>query len=83
MHRYVLRSPDGAVTITDAAPVARIAAVLDGLRQLPDGICNCPAETAPEPVLTSMQLTFRTAPAVCGGRRSGVAGRASGRGPGS
>jgi hypothetical protein len=30
--------PDGAFTITDPATVAKIAAVIDGLRQLPDRI---------------------------------------------
>ena len=54
--------PDGAFTITDPATVAKIAAVIDGLRQLPDGTYNCPAEAGVAPVLTSMQLTFRTAP---------------------
>ena len=57
--------PDGAFTITDRATVAKIAAVIDGLRQLPDGTYNCPAEAGSAPMLTSMQLTFRTAP---GGR---------------
>src|SRR4029077_7041892 len=54
--------PDGAFTITDPATVAKIAAVIDGLRQLPDGTYNCPAEVGSAPMLTSMQLTFRTAP---------------------
>jgi hypothetical protein len=54
--------PDGAFTITDPGTVAKIAAVIDGLRQLPDGPYNCPAEAGSAPMLTSMQLTFRTAP---------------------
>jgi hypothetical protein len=54
--------PDGAFTIADPVTVAKIAAVIDGLRQLPDGTYNCPAEAGSAPVLTSMQLTFRTAP---------------------
>jgi hypothetical protein len=54
--------PDGAFTITDPAAVARIAAAIDGLRQLPDGIYNCPSEVGSGPMLTSMRLTFRTAP---------------------
>jgi len=57
--------PDGAFTITDRAKVAKIAAVIDGLRQFPDGTYNCPAEAGYALMLTSMQLTFRTAP---GGR---------------
>ena len=54
--------PDSAFTITDPATVAKIAAVIDGLRQLPDGTYNCPAEAGSAPMLTSMQLTFRTVP---------------------
>ena len=54
--------PDDAFTITDPATVAKIAAVIDGLRELPDGTYNCPAEVGSAPMLTSMQLTFRTAP---------------------
>ena len=55
-------SPTNAFTITDPATVAKIAAVIDGLRQLPDGTSNCPAQVGSAPMLTSMQLTFRTAP---------------------
>lgn len=54
--------PDGAFTITDPATVAKIAVVIDGLRQLPDGTYDCPAEAGSAPMLTSMQLIFRTAP---------------------
>jgi hypothetical protein len=54
--------PDGVFTITDPATVAQIAAVIDGLRQLPDGTYSCPAEIGSAPMLTSMQLTFKTAP---------------------
>ena len=53
--------PDGAFTITDPATVAKIAAIIDGLRQLPDGTYSCPAEAGSAMILTSMQLTFRTA----------------------
>ena len=38
--------PGDAVTITDPATVAKIAAVIDGLRQLPDGTYSCPARPA-------------------------------------
>ena len=54
-----------AFTVTDPAKVARIAAVINGLRQLPAGAYSCPAEGGSAMMLTSMQLTFRTAP---GGR---------------
>ena len=54
--------PDDAFTITDSATVAKIAAVIDGLRQLPDGPYSCPAEAGSAMMLTAMQLTFRTAP---------------------
>jgi hypothetical protein len=53
--------PDRAFTVTDPATVAQIAAVIDGLRQL-DGTYSCPAEADSGLMLTSMQLTFRTAP---------------------
>jgi hypothetical protein len=53
--------PDNAFTITDPATVAEIAAVIDGLRELPDGTYSCPAGAGPAMMLTSMQLTFRTA----------------------
>ena len=33
--------PDGAFTITDPATVAKIAAIIDGLRQLQDGSYRC------------------------------------------
>ena len=51
-----------AFTVTDPATVARIAAVIDGLRQLPDGPYSCPTEASSATLLTTMQLTFRTAP---------------------
>jgi hypothetical protein len=41
--------------------VAEIAAVVDGLRQL-NGTYSCPTEADSGLMLTSMQLTFRTAP---------------------
>jgi hypothetical protein len=63
--------PDDAFTITDPATVAKIAAVIDGLRQLPDGTHSCPAEAGSAIMLTSMQLTFRTAPRRLGGSHSG------------
>ena len=53
--------PGDAVTITDPATVAKIAAVIDGLRQLPDGTYSCPASAGSAMMLTSVQLTFRTA----------------------
>jgi len=53
--------PGRAFTVTDPATVAQIAAVIDGLRQL-DGTYSCPAEADSGLMLTSMQLTFRTAP---------------------
>ena len=53
--------PDGAFTVTDPATVAQIAAVIDGLRQLPGGAYSCPAGAGSAMMLTSMQLTFRTA----------------------
>ena len=52
---------DSAFTITDPATVAEIAAVIDGLRQLPGGAYSCPAGAGSAMMLTSMQLTFRTA----------------------
>jgi len=55
--------PGGAVTITDPATVATIAAVTGGLRQLPDGTYSCPAEIGSAMMLTAMQFTVRTAPA--------------------
>jgi hypothetical protein len=55
-------TPDAAFTITDPATVAAIAAVIDGLGQLPDGTYSCPSEADTAMMLTSMQLTFRTAP---------------------
>jgi hypothetical protein len=54
--------PGDAFTITDPATVAKIAAVIDGLRQLQDGSYSCPADAGSAMMLTSMQLTFRTAP---------------------
>jgi hypothetical protein len=54
--------PDDAFTITDPVTVAKIAAVIDGLRQLPQGIYSCPTEADSPMLLTSMQLTFKTAP---------------------
>lgn len=51
-----------AFTVTDPATVARIAAVIDGLRQLQDGPYSCPTEASSATLLTTMQLTFRTAP---------------------
>jgi len=56
------KTPDAAFTITDPAKVAQIAAVIGGLRQLPAGPYSCPAEADFSTLLTSMQLTFRTAP---------------------
>jgi len=53
--------PDSAFMITDPATVAKIAAVIDGLRQLPDGTYSCPAGAGSAMMLTAMQLTFRTA----------------------
>lgn len=53
--------PGGAFTITDPATVAKIAAVIDGLRQLPGGTYSCPSDTGSAMMLTAMQLTFRTA----------------------
>ena len=64
-------TPDAAFTITDPAKVAQIAAVISGLRQLPAGPYGCPAEADFPMLLTSMQLTFRTAP---GGRVVATAG---------
>jgi hypothetical protein len=55
-------TPDVAFTITDPAKVAQIAAVIDSLRQFPAGTYSCPAEADFPMLLTSMQLTFRTAP---------------------
>jgi hypothetical protein len=54
--------PDGAFTITDPATVVKIAAIIDGLRQLQDGSYSCPAGAGSAMMPTSMQLTFRTAP---------------------
>jgi len=54
--------PDDAFTITDPATVAKIAAIIDGLRQLQDGSYSCPAGAGSAMMLTSMQLTLRTAP---------------------
>jgi hypothetical protein len=51
-----------AFTVADPAKVARIVAVINGLRQLPAGAYSCPAESGSAMMLTSMQLTFRTAP---------------------
>ncbi len=51
-----------AFTVTDPATVARIAAVIDGLRQLQDGPYSCSTEASSATLLTTMQLTFRTAP---------------------
>jgi hypothetical protein len=53
--------PDHAVTITDPATVATIAALIDGLGQLPHGTYSCPSQADTAMMLTSMQLTFRTA----------------------
>jgi hypothetical protein len=57
-------SPDSTFTVTDPSIVAKIAAVIDGLSQLPDGTSSCPAYavTGSWKMLTAMQLTFRTAP---------------------
>lgn len=54
--------PGSAFTITDPAKVARIAAVIDALPQLPPGVYDCPFGTGSGMQLTSMQLTFRTTP---------------------
>lgn len=54
--------PGSAFTITDPAKVAQIAAVINDLRQLPAGPYSCPTEADSATMLTSMQLTFRTAP---------------------
>jgi hypothetical protein len=54
-------TPDAAFTITDPAKVAKIAALISGLRQLPAGLYGCPSEADDPMLLTSMQLTFRTA----------------------
>ena len=54
--------PDSAFMITDPATVAKIAAIIDGLRQLQDGSYSCPAGAGSAMMLTSMQLTLRTAP---------------------
>lgn len=51
-----------AFTVTDPATVARIAAVIDGLRQLQDGSYSCPTEANSATLLTTMQFTFRIAP---------------------
>ena len=47
-----------AFTVTDPATVARIAAVIDGLRQLQDGPYSCPSEPNSATLLTTMQLTL-------------------------
>ena len=49
--------PADAVTITDPATVAKIAAVIHGLRQLPDATYSCPAAARAAMMLTAMQLT--------------------------
>jgi hypothetical protein len=54
--------PGPAVTITDPAKVARIAAVINALPQLPPGVYGCPFGNGSPRQLSSMQLTFRTAP---------------------
>ena len=54
--------PGSAFTVTDPAKVARIAAVIDALPQLPPGVYDCPFGTGSGMQHTSMQLTFRTAP---------------------
>jgi hypothetical protein len=54
--------PGHAVTITNPATVATIAALIDGLRQLPHGTYSCPSEAATAMMLTAMQLTVRTVP---------------------
>ena len=54
--------PASAFTITNPAAVAKIAAVIDGLRQLADGTYSCPADVGSALMLTAMQLTFRAAP---------------------
>jgi len=51
-----------AFTVTDPAKVGRIAAVINGLRQLTAGTYSCPAEGGSAMMLTTMQLTFSTAP---------------------
>jgi len=51
--------PGSAFTITDPAKVARIAAVIDALPELPPGVYDCPFGTGSAVQLTSMQLTFR------------------------
>jgi hypothetical protein len=55
-------SPDDTFTITDPAAVAKIAAVIDGLRQLAPGPYSCPTEASSPTLLTAMQLTFKTGP---------------------
>jgi hypothetical protein len=47
---------DPAVTVTDPAKVAAIAAVIDGLPLFPPGTFSCPADFG-----AYMKLTFRTA----------------------
>jgi len=54
--------PDHRFTVTNPATVARIAALIDGLRQLPHGTYSCPSEADTATMLTSMQLTFRAVP---------------------
>jgi hypothetical protein len=53
---------DSAFTIINPAAMARIAAVIDDLRQFPDGTYNCPADAGSALMLTAMQLTFKAAP---------------------
>jgi hypothetical protein len=48
---------DRAVTVTDPATVAKIAAVIDSLTRVAPGTYNCPADNG-----AAMQLTFRTSP---------------------
>jgi hypothetical protein len=50
------------VTITDPAKVAQIVAVINALPQLPSGVYDCPFGNGSPRQLSSMQLTFRTAP---------------------
>lgn len=55
--------PGPAFTITDPVKVARIAAVVNALPQLPPGVYDCPAEPGSPPMqVISMQLTFTTSP---------------------
>lgn len=52
-----LERTDHAVTVTDPAKVAGIAALIDGLAIFPPGIFSCPADFG-----AAMRLTFRTSP---------------------